>query len=65
MPLYLFRNDVRQCKKRGNKMRNTSITFRLNEQEKERLEQLAAAKDIPLSQLVRELIKDAIQKEDK
>ena len=45
-------------------MRNTSITFRLNEQEKERLEQLAAAKDIPLSQLVRELIKQAIQKED-
>ena len=45
-------------------MKNATITFRLNEQEKERLEQLAAVKDIPVSQLVRALIKEAIQKEE-
>lgn len=45
-------------------MKNATITFRLNEQEKERLEALAAFKDIPVSQLVREYIRAAIQKED-
>lgn len=42
-------------------MKNATITFRLNELEKERLEQLAAAKDIPVSQLVRALIKNALE----
>ena len=43
-------------------MKDTTITFRLNEQEKERLKQIAAEKDISISQLVREFIKAAIQK---
>ena len=42
-------------------MKNTTITFRLNEQEKERLQLLAEKRDIPVSQLVRELIKKAME----
>lgn len=45
-------------------MKNATITFRLNEQEKERLEQLAADRDVSVSQLVRMFIKEAIQKEE-
>lgn len=45
-------------------MKNATITFRLKEQEKERLEEKAAAMDIPLSQLIRNIIKEAIQKEE-
>lgn len=46
-------------------MKNATITFRLNEQEKERLELLAASKDIPVSQLVRALINEALKEKEK
>lgn len=38
-------------------MKVTSITFRLSEEEKAELMQIAANKDIPLSQLVREAVR--------
>ena len=38
-------------------MKVTSITFRLSEEEKAELMQIAASKDIPLSQLVREAVR--------
>lgn len=41
-------------------MKNATITFRLNEQEKAQLEQQAEKLDIPVSQLIRVLIKEAL-----
>lgn len=41
--------------------KNATITFRINEQLKERLEAMAANKDIPVSQLIREIIKDFLK----
>lgn len=38
-------------------MKVTSITFRLSEEEKADLMRIAAEKDVPLSQLVREAIR--------
>ena len=38
-------------------MKDVSITFRLRESEKEQLVAMAAAKDVPVSQLVREAVK--------
>lgn len=38
-------------------MKNATITLRLSEEEKEKLKSMAAARDIPVSQLVRELCK--------
>ncbi len=38
-------------------MKVTSITFRLSEEEKAELMRIAAEKDIPLSQLVRESVR--------
>jgi predicted DNA binding CopG/RHH family protein len=38
-------------------MKDTQITVRLSEIEKEKIKALAAEKDIPLSQIVREAIK--------
>ena len=46
-------------------MKNTAITFRLNEREKQKLEMIAKLKDVPVSQLIREAIRNTIQKEDK
>ena len=46
-------------------MKDTSITIRLTEQEKERIKAVAAKKDIPVSQIIRELIKEYIEKESK
>lgn len=43
--------------------KKATITIRLAEQLKERLEQIAKSKDIPVSQLVREALKDYITKE--
>ena len=45
-------------------MKDTRITFRLTEEEKAKLYELAAKRDIPVSQLVRELCRE-IFKEDK
>lgn len=39
-------------------MKNTSVTFRLSEAEKARLEDIAKEKDIPVSQLIREIIRE-------
>lgn len=38
-------------------MKDTNITFKLNEAEKEAIRALAAKKDIPMSQLIRETLK--------
>lgn len=45
-------------------MKTASLTIRLSEEEKEKLKAMAAARDIPVSQLVRELC-NKIFKEDK
>ena len=42
-------------------MKNATITFRLSETEKKKLEEQAQALDIPVSQLVRQYIKAALQ----
>ena len=44
-------------------MKNATITFRLAEEEKEQLEEMAARLDIPVSQLIRKFIKEALSKE--
>ena len=45
-------------------MKNTTITFRIKESEKEQLELVAAKRDIPVSQIIREAIREVIQKEN-
>lgn len=45
-------------------MKTEKITIRISEEEKEALKALAADKDVPMSQLIREMIKQKIQKED-
>lgn len=45
-------------------MKTATIGVRIKEEEKEKLEAIAASKDIPLSQLVREAIKNYIQEEE-
>lgn len=42
-------------------MKDVSITFRLRESEKEILAHLAAAKDVPVSQLIREAVKQYLK----
>lgn len=42
-------------------MKEARITFRIKEEEKEQIEAIALNKDIPLSQLMRELIREAIK----
>lgn len=44
-------------------MKNTTITFRLAEQEKEQIMAIAAKKDIPSSQMIREAVRKYIQEE--
>lgn len=39
-------------------MREEKVTFRLTEEEKQRIVELAAERDIPVSQLIRELCKE-------
>ena len=46
-------------------MKKTTIGLRISEQEKERLIAIAAKKDIPLSQLVREAVREYMNKEGK
>jgi predicted transcriptional regulator len=43
--------------------KNATITFRISEEFKERLEELAAKRDIPVSQLIREYLKEYLSKE--
>lgn len=47
------------------KMKDSKITIRISETEKEQLQVIAAIKDIPMSQLIREAIKIIIQEEKK
>lgn len=42
-------------------MKDTNITFKLSEAEKEAIKAVAAQKDIPMSQLIREAVKKYIQ----
>jgi antitoxin component of RelBE/YafQ-DinJ toxin-antitoxin module len=42
-------------------MKTATITFRLTEAEKKKLEEQAQALDIPVSQLVRQFIKKALE----
>ena len=46
-------------------MKDTTITFRLSETEKGKLIEMAAKRDIPVSQLVRELCREIFKQEDK
>ena len=46
-------------------MKIASITFKLNESEKEKLLAIAAKRDVPLSQVLREIVKEYIQEEKK
>lgn len=45
-------------------MKDTNITFKLSEAEKERIKALAARKDIPMSQLIREALKKYLESEE-
>ncbi len=45
-------------------MKDTNITFKLSEAEKERIKALAAKKDIPMSQLIRDAIKKYLEEEN-
>lgn len=44
-------------------MKNSNITFKLNEAEKERIVVAAKKRDIPVSQLIREAIKEFLKEE--
>ena len=46
-------------------MKTAQIGIRITEQEKEALTAIAAEKDIPMSQLVREAIREYLKQEDK
>lgn len=46
-------------------MKKESITIRISEIEKEQLKQIAEKRDIPMSQMIRQMIKDIIQEENK
>lgn len=46
-------------------MKDTNITFKLSTAEKEAIKKLAAKKDIPVSQLIREAVKEYIKQEVK
>ena len=42
-------------------MKDTTITFRLSEAEKQKIVEMAAKRDIPVSQLVRELCRKTLE----
>lgn len=46
-------------------MKDSRITFRLTEEEKEKLFAIAEKRDITLSQLIREICEEIFQKEEK
>ncbi len=46
-------------------MKDANITFKLSESEKEKIKALAAKKDVPMSQIIRDAIKKYIQEEQK
>lgn len=45
-------------------MKTQSITLRISQKEKERLVAIAAKRDIPLSQLIREILKKGLEEEE-
>ena len=44
-------------------MKTSTITLRISEEEKNKIIELAKKKDIPVSQLIRELCREVFQKE--
>ena len=42
-------------------MKDSKITFRISEADKKQLETLAATKDVPVAQLIREAIKNLLK----
>lgn len=44
-------------------MKDTNITFKLSEADKEAIKALAAKLDVPMSQIIREAVKKYIQEE--
>ena len=46
-------------------MKNTTITIRINNQEKARLAEIAKEKDISVAQIIREAIRDYLTKIEK
>ena len=44
-------------------MKTSSVTIRISDAEKAKLQAIAANKDIPMSQIIREVIKKYIQEE--
>lgn len=45
-------------------MKTSTITLRISEEEKNKITELAKKKDIPVSQLIRELCREVFQKEN-
>lgn len=45
-------------------MKTEKITIRISEKEKEILKGIAARRDVPMSQLIREVVKTIIQEEN-
>ncbi len=46
-------------------MKATTITFRLSEEEKAQIEQIAIANDLSVSQVIRKAIREFLDKTDK
>ena len=46
-------------------IKDSNLTIRLNEQEKQKIKELASKRDISVSQLIRELCREVFDKEDK
>lgn len=45
--------------------KDTSITIRISEAEKNKIKQIADQRDIPVSQVIRELVREIFQEEEK
>jgi len=46
-------------------MKNSTITIRINEQEKERIAAIAAEKDVSVAQIIREAVREYIANQAK
>lgn len=46
-------------------MKDVTMAFRINEAERDQVKALAAKRDVPMSQIIREAIKKYIQEEEK
>ena len=46
-------------------MKDTTMTIRLAQADKDKLRELAAKKDVPVAQIIREAIKECLNKEGK